>query len=121
MNFQDKYKDMKQDNDIFNDDCKLREAFHKGLPDAPVTAWFTRKVMNRLPPRRRRIINGVEWGTYGVAALILIAYWIGWCLRIREKGVVTVGDLGDMAVLLGFTLLPVIAIMASKVVAWLRS
>ena len=37
-----------------------------------------------------------------------------------SKGTVTVGDIGDMAVLLGFTLLPVVAILAPKVVAWIR-
>ena len=51
---------MKQQNDIFSNDDALRRAFQKGLPDAPVTAWFTRKVMNRLPSRRRRMLNGME-------------------------------------------------------------
>ncbi|WP_278744462.1 hypothetical protein [Muribaculum intestinale] len=111
---------MKQQNDIFSNDDALRRAFQKGLPDAPVTAWFTRKVMNRLPPRRRRMLNGMEWGAYGVAILVLALYWIGWISHIMSKGMVTVGDIGDMAVLLGFTLLPVVAILAPKVVAWIR-
>ncbi|MDE5704683.1 hypothetical protein [Muribaculum sp.] len=111
---------MKQQNDIFSNDDALRSAFHKGLPDAPVTAWFTRKVMNRLPPRRRRLLNGMEWSAYGVAILVLAVYWISWISRIMNKGTVTVGDIGDMAVLLAFTLLPVVAIMAPKVVAWIR-
>ena len=110
----------KQQNDIFSNDDALRRAFQKGLPDAPVTAWFTRKVMNRLPPRRRRMLNGMEWGAYGVAILVLALYWIGWISHIMSKGTVTVGDIGDMAVLLGFTLLPVVAILAPKVVAWIR-
>lgn len=108
------------DTDIFADDAKLRRAFHQGLPDAPVTAWFTRKVMNRLPPRRRQLMNGVEWIAYAVAAIILVAYWIGWIKGIIDRGVVTVADLGDMALLLGFTLLPVAAIMAPKVATWIK-
>ena len=108
-------------NDILNDDdARLRAAFKSGLPEAPVTAWFTRKVMNRLPPQRRRVLSHVEWATYGIAVVILFCYWVEWGARILDKGTVTVADFGEMMMLMAFSLVPVLAIMIPKIAAWLR-
>ena len=111
---------MKHIDKITDEDIMLREAFKTGLPEAPVTAWFTRKVMNRLPPRRRRILSRVEWGTYGIAVVILICYWVGWCERIMAKGTVTVADLGELLLLFALSLVPVLALIVPKVTAWIR-
>lgn len=70
-------KDIENSNFPLSDD-ELRKAFHRGLPEAPVTAWFTRKVMNRLPVRRRRMLSLLEWVTYGVSAAALLVFWGTW-------------------------------------------
>jgi hypothetical protein len=101
-------------------DDALRHAFHSQLPDAPVTDWFCRKVMNRLPEKRRRVANAVEWGAYLLSLCIVGIYWVCWFHRIITNGVATVADFRDVAVIILFTLLPLFAIVAPKISAWLK-
>ena len=94
-------------NDIKNknfDDDRLRKLFRKELPDAPRSLWFTRKVMNRLPERRGRAVSILEIVVGVIAAIVLVAYWIGFYRSIASSQVITVGDVCFVAVLMIMTL-----------------
>lgn len=56
-------------------DLQLKEAFRKTLPEAPISPWFTRKVLNRLPERQRNLAARIEMWicVAGLAATI----WLG--------------------------------------------
>lgn len=113
-------KDIENSNFPLSDD-ELRKAFHRGLPEAPVTAWFTRKVMNRLPVRRRRMLSLLEWVTYGVSAAALLVFWGTWLGHVNATGTITVGDLRQLFTLMVLSCLPAVAYLGPKVSAWLRA
>lgn len=56
-------------------DIRLRETFKKKLPDAPISPWFTRKVLNRLPERQRNLAGKIELWT--CVAGIMATIWLG--------------------------------------------
>lgn len=87
-----------------NVDERLREIFHRELPDAPQSPWFTRKVMNRLPERKRPAISVIEWIGGGVAAAILLSYWLGFVRELTQTQVVTVNDVVTLCSLLAMTM-----------------
>lgn len=54
-------------------DRRISEMLDQRLSKAPVTPWFTRKVMNRLPPKRRPLFSVMEICAYIIAAVTVIA------------------------------------------------
>lgn len=54
------------DNNI--DEARLRNLIGS-LPQAEVSPWFTRRVLNRLPDRRKKIAGRIEYVVYLVALL----------------------------------------------------
>ena len=87
-----------------NVDEQLREIFHRELPDAPQSPWFTRKVMNRLPERKRPTISVIEWIGGGVAVAILLLYWLGFVRELTQTQVVTVNDVVTLCLLMAMTM-----------------
>lgn len=44
-----------------NEDKEFRRLIKNNLPEAPRNPWFTRKVLNRLPPRRNPAALVEKW------------------------------------------------------------
>lgn len=90
---------MNEDKNHNISDDLLREAFHRQLPQAPKSPWFTRKVMNRLPERQRRAVSIIEWLGYLVAVVILGVYWVRLYCEVSAAMVVTVSNIVSAGVL----------------------
>ena len=56
-------------------DDKLRALLHDRLPQAPRNPWFVRKVMNRLPAKDSPAYSRIEYITYIIAIIAVIAGW----------------------------------------------
>lgn len=82
---------MKREKMISDSDDKRLRSFFQSLPDAEISPWFTRRVLNRLPERRRRIAGIIEYCVYIVALLWLIVLGIMSIRRDITQGI-TVGD-----------------------------
>ncbi len=74
-------------------DIRLRTTFKKELPPAPVSPWFTRKVLNRLPERQRNLAGKIEICTC-VAGLIA-TLWLGgrFVAATLQSQVISIGDI----------------------------
>lgn len=82
---------MKQNQDI---DRQLAQLVRKDLPDAPADKWFRRRVLNRLPDRRRtRIFTTAEKVSYTASFLVLCIAWILQLTAIRNSGSFTISDI----------------------------
>lgn len=69
---------MKQTNNISDD--QLRSLLKKASMEAPENPWFTRKVLNRLP-EKRRTHNWILWCVYVVVAVACSVGWGVFCLE----------------------------------------
>lgn len=56
-------------------DHRLSELLRDNIPDAPLDPWFTRKVLNRLDSRKRRVAALIERFIYiiGIATTAVVA------------------------------------------------
>ncbi len=93
---------IRKDKDI--DDKLWRELFQENLPKARRSPWFTRKVMNRLPERKRPAISIIEWIGGAIAAIVLLVYWIVFSRDIVQSHVITLKDITMISVLSFMTL-----------------
>lgn len=79
-------------------DEKLRALMQSDPIKAPHNPWFTRKVMNRLPPKRVRMLARLEYTVYALAALATVTattlYWID----AVKSGAITLGNLAVTAI-----------------------
>lgn len=79
-------------------DEKLRNLLRSEPMKAPRNPWFTRKVMNRLPPKKVRRLAALEYTVYALAALATVTattlYWI----EAVKSGAITLGNLAVTAV-----------------------
>ncbi len=87
-------------------DDKIRKLFKEQLPYGGTTdnEWFTRKVLNRLPPKQSRNYN---WITIAVYIISLFICSTGWVLFIfsRTPGLLLVKDLVGFVILLSTTII----------------
>ena len=93
---------MKDSNDI---DEKLGKLLKEQSPlDASDNKWFTRKVLNLLPPKQSR---SYTWITIAVYIIGLFICSIGWILFIfsRTPGLLLVKDVVGFAILLLTTII----------------
>lgn len=72
---------------------QLKHILRTHLPQAPESAWFVRKVMNRLPDESRSLYTRAEKVSYIVAALFLIGFLVWFVRGVRLSGCITAGDL----------------------------
>lgn len=74
-------------------EIRLRETFKKNLPDAPISPWFTRKVLNRLPERQRNLAGKIELWT--CVAGIVITLWLGgrFVVTTLQNPSINIGDI----------------------------
>ena len=63
------------------EDIKLAEKLKNSAPQAPENEWFVRKVMNRLPQKRRPVYSRAEVFTLVLSAILLL---VGWCMQISH-------------------------------------
>ena len=76
-----------------NDDIFLRSMLKENLPEHLPSPWFTRKVMNRLPERRIRIVARVEYAVYILALIATVVFGVVTTLNVVRSGIVKVEDL----------------------------
>lgn len=87
-------------------DNQLRDILKKAAKEAPENEWFVRKVMNRLP-ERRKTHNWILWCIYIAVASICC---IGWGLFVADNDLTALitangnpGQLLHLAALIGVT------------------
>ena len=86
-------------------DKRLRETFDAKLPQAPNNPWFTRKVINRLPYKRKNRAAIIEYAGFALAAIALIAFWITSISTLLNSTFITVNDLATFAILTAMTIM----------------
>ncbi len=74
-------------------DEELRTLLQRHSLTAPPSPWFTRKVMNRLPPRKVRGVALAEYSVYALCAAATIVFAIFYILDTIQTGRITVGNL----------------------------
>ena len=79
-------------------DKEIARLLQKDLPEAGKDAWFTRKVLNRLP-RRHSQVSPVEWGCIITVSLLLVAAFIIESANIMNSQQLFVRDILIMATL----------------------
>lgn len=90
-----------KNNDYINDEnlrALLKEHARQSAPPSP---WFTKKVMNRLPPRRVRTVAVIEYAVYAVAAVLTAIFATIYGIDCYRSGVVTIGNLTLLAIYFG--------------------
>lgn len=93
------------------EDIKLRELFNNKLPHAPQNDWFVKKVMNRLPEKRRGAISIIEIIGYATAILVIFGIEIGIGCSIATTGTITLTDIVWLIALNSTLITVVIAII----------
>lgn len=67
-----------------------------------MSPWFTRKVMNRLPPRSRNVMAAVEYAIYLIGIVITAVYIHSyWTTTIAPATSITVSQLMVFGTLVG--------------------
>ncbi len=82
-------------------DRELRDMLQRNRLTAPPSPWFTRKVMNRLPERRVRLVSYIEYGLYLAAIAVTVIFAVTGIKNIFNSGVVTIGDLTNIGLYAG--------------------
>lgn len=75
------------------EDIKLRALLNNKLPQAPQNDWFVKKVMNRLPEKRRNSVSIIEIIGYATAILVILGIEIGIGCGIATTGTITITDI----------------------------
>lgn len=100
-------------------DDKLRALLHDRLPQAPRNPWFVRKVMNRLPAKDSPAYSRIEYITYIIAIIAVIAGWWYVIADIHRAGVLTGGDVINMLCLGIVSTVIAVSFLAPRVRRWL--
>ncbi len=90
-----------KNNDIFNDENLRRLLKEHVGQSAPPSPWFTKKIMNRLPPRRVRTVAFIEYGVYAIAAVLTAIFAAVYGVGCYHSGAVTIGNLAVLAIYFG--------------------
>lgn len=96
---------MKQ-NDI--EDLKIRQLLDKKLSQAPQNEWFVKKVINRLPEKRRSSISIIEILGYTIATLVILGIEIDIVCDISNVGAITLNNIVWLSSL-NITLIAIVA------------
>ena len=79
-------------NENISDD-KFRSLIKDSFHQAPPSPWFTKKVLNRLPEKRRSAAAWIEYAIYLVATIVAAAYTFHAYNTMISSSVITVGDM----------------------------
>ena len=82
-----------KENDNIQDDERLRWLLKNNLPEAPVSPWFTRKVLNRLPDRKRKIAGRIEIALSLVALILTLSFGIRFAIVTVDSAAITISNL----------------------------
>lgn len=93
----------------------LKQLFGR-LPEAEINPWFTRRVLNRLPERRRRMAGRIEYAVYIIALLWMIGSGV-WYLYASTPTGLTVGVLLNYIAWLGIVGSLVYALIEPRIYA----
>lgn len=104
---------MKDEEKMSDVDRRIAEAM-KQLPKAGESAWFTRKVFNRLPERRQRIASQIEMGVCVVGIIVTVFLGIRFVKNTIVAGAFTVGD-----IVLYATFVAIILALASNIAGYM--
>lgn len=85
-------------NEITDND--LRHMLRKA-PSAPPSPWFTRKVLNRLPDKKKRLASTIEFSVYVIGIIISSIYIIGYMKGLMSNEATNL----DIAILYGLVAL----------------
>jgi len=101
-------------------DNDIKRLFQERLPQAPKSKWFTNKVMNRLPEKRRPSYCWIEYASYAIALIIYIGAWVPLLSGIRTSGAITMNDLVSAVVLAGIGLGVTTGLLLPQIRRWIR-
>lgn len=87
-----------------NIDRKLRSLFHSSHLEAPPSPWFTRKVLNRLPDRKRRVASIIEYALYIIGIITTVCYTVSFIRQTLQNHMITIGDVTVYCVLVALFL-----------------
>lgn len=87
-------------------DDELHHLLKNTLPFPPVSPWFTRKVLNRLPEKNKAIAGKIELAACIIGLIFTIIYGVLFVVRTYNSSVITYGDMLTYAIYLtlGITL-----------------
>lgn len=85
-------------------DQQLRATLKRELPRERSDKWFVKKVMNRLPDKRRPTYSKPELISYGLSILILISGWLWLWNQFDNEVKLTYNLLAIYGTLLAMTL-----------------
>lgn len=74
-------------------DRQLRELFQKELKPHQPSPWFTRRLMNRLPYRRKPILPVIEISIYCVALVATLLFGVIYGIATWRSGAIRIGDI----------------------------
>ena len=98
-------------------DAELARLLKLSALTAPPSPWFTRKVMNRLPERKVRVVALAEYAVYVLAALVTAVMGYFYTRDVLAGGVITVGNIVMFSAFVGL----IIAIGWLFVSPWIAS
>jgi presenilin-like A22 family membrane protease len=102
------------------DDNELKHLFNEQLPQAPKDKWFTRKVMNRLPPKEPATSSLIENISYIIAAIVVAVAYIFLILNITKSGTIKVSDIIVFISLTAASITILYSYLAPKVRQWIN-
>lgn len=79
------------------EDIKIQKLFERDIPQPGTHQWFRQKIINRLPPRRRKALSGIERVAYIAGIFAIIAFMAVRAFGIVESKTVTVADIATYA------------------------
>lgn len=101
-------------------DNDIKKLLQEGLPKSPRPEWFTKKVMNRLPEKRKPSYCWIEYPFYAIALIIYIGAWVPLLNGIRASEAITMNDLVSAAVLAGIGLGVTVGVLLPQIRRWIR-
>ena len=84
-------------------DKEFGDFLKRSLPLAPPEPWFTRKVMSRLPERKRFWAGWIETVVCGVGLVVTLVLAVVYGIGLVSAPVVTVGDVASTGVMAALT------------------
>lgn len=99
-------------------DNAFRELFRESLRQAPPSPWFTKKVLNRLPDKRRRYYAWGENVIYLLAVIVSLLYALGCYNGLLSQSHITVGDVALLMLYVAFLVTALIMFLYPWIQRW---
>lgn len=76
-----------------DDDKHIRSMLKENMPSHLPSPWFTKKVMNRLPEQKVRVLARIEYVVYILALIATVVFGVVTTLNVVDSGVVRVENI----------------------------